>query len=484
MAEKQLIWSQNSRLWGVSQDPFLGSSNQYEHSYNISYRNNIKGISLWPIPELWYTASSPIIKLYRDSSNQVRWFANNGDIYKDTTLIGNNNPDSNNLEYFNVIEFRPDKLFVVYFQSVYEIDTNTNAITLSFTFTPAQNIYQRRELAVAWDTIYRSTGNILYYTVSSIMWFPQVQYTAGVNEEIYYISQYLDQIRLYTFLGTNNWDTIQYMIHKWIINQYQYKQIFPQIRIYSACTDWPNDYFVDLGNLNDTAKIWMFSWPNCQLLYRETNQDWRISFVWSLIVKSWLVYASWKSRSITDWTYRDWIFIVWKYLPQYPFSVDMLYVNDDGNEISNIEFWDKWVVFSKDNKVYSSNNEWVLPRPAAFWDTPYCLEWEVTSRKFYGESMAYRKKIEETWIAADIPVWCSVDIYYSVDDWNRQFAQTVDSTTIESRRQRIFTNQISKVNPIFNEKFHSCQYKLVLKGNGNTTPIVYEFNTFYSLIQN
>lgn len=481
MAEKQLIWSQNSRLWGVSQDPFLWSSNQYEHSYNISYRNNIKWISLWPTPILWYTASAPIIRLYRDSSNQVRWFANNWDIYKDNVLIWNNDPDWASLIYFNVVEFRPDKLFVIYFQSVYEIDTSTNTIVFAFTFPPAQNIYERRAVAVAGDVIYRWVGNILYYTNSSIFWLPQVQYTASSNEEIYYISQYLDQLRVYTFLWTNDWDTIQYMLHKWVTNQYQYRQIFPQVRLVYACTDWPNDYFVNISNL-DVTKLWVFSWPNYQRLYKETNQDWRLSFNSGMRSKEWLVYIGWSSKGITDWTYRKWIFISWKYLPQYPNSINVLYADTDQDDVIDLEFWEDGIVFSKANKVYTGNNEGVLSRPT--WSARYSTQWELTSRKFYGESMAYRKKIDEFWLAWDIPSWCSVDVYYSVDDGNRQFAQTIDSTTIESRRQRVFTSQISKVNPNFNEKFHSCQYKLVLKWNWFTTPIVYELNTFYSMYQN
>lgn len=487
MAEKQLVWSQNSRLWGISQDPFLGADNQYEHSYNISYRGNIKGIVLWPSTSLRYTATSNVIKLYRDSNNIVRGFADNGDIYKDNALVATNVPAWGFTTAFWVIEFRPWFLALVYNTQVFELNTASNAVTLQFTFTATNN--RKRPVIVSDDRLYFWAGNILYYTSSSWGWLlaPLVQYTATWNESIYYLSQYLDQLKMYTFNTTGvQWDTIQYMLHKGVPNVYQYKQIFPQLSVDRGCSDWGNDYFFNEWALIEPRRVGVFSWPSMQYLYYENNNDDRLNFSWwGMEMKAWLVYIPWSSRTVTGWVNKSWIFVFGKMLPQYPSSMNLLYHDpSDDTDILDIEFWwssVQWVILSRGGwKVYRAYNEWFRKN----WQTGFSTLWEIVSKKFYGDTMIYRKKIDNFWIACQIPTWCSIDVYYSMNEWSFQLVQTITPTSLVGRRQRVFTNQMQALTPTFDEEFEICQYKLVLNGTGTETPIVYEFNTFYSLIKN
>jgi len=102
--------------------------------------------------------------------------------------------------------------------------------------------------------------------------------------------------------------------------------------------------------------------------------------------------------------------------------------------------------------------------------TAYKTEWYIEGIVFYWDIMEKIKKIKKVFNAFDIPTWCSIEVYFSVE-WEA-YPVTPKYTLAAwtgKRRKEQFENELQNLTN------HRIQPKIVLKGNWTVSPKLYEW---------
>ncbi len=467
--------AQSSRVGWFSQDSFVWSDTQYDYSYWIDIRSDLKWLKLWPALTFQQTLASSCKKILKDSRDSLWYFCQNGEIYKDGVLVANTWVFSFNI---NAVEFTTNTIVIIYQTQLRRIDINTNVATLITLYSQYWAAYQDRPAVAYRNQLFFGNGKFLCSIDSTLLplTFNPARLILDENTTIRFISTYLDQVKIYGFQWLNNeGNTIQY-IRNGVDQVVNYRQVFREIKCRTWIDDAERDWII-WGTFSPQSTLACFSWPSYQYTYRNLNQSEKFELQWwfdGIGYKEWLLYIWWSTIN------AKWVFVIWQFLPSYPYSISHLYTLPF-SEVWNVES----IEFNSSNMyvwVWTNIYKWLVWWITTPWVWPYQTTGQIVSKKRYSDWISFIKQLEKIQIWADIPVGCFIKIEVSLDDWWRQEITTCTNATLERKRQRVMFNEF--VDKQLNKQFSRAQTRITLSWNVSSTPTLYELIIFNKVIRN
>jgi len=266
-----------------------------------------------------------------------------------------------------------------------------------------------------------------------------------------------------SFLNSNLKIYVNYMNVSWSLyfwNETSSDSINYKNRVFkSVTTDWQLDYVV--------CSDW---------LYIYNGYTWEKLFNYNLIDfgKVWSAYYVPQNLMAIDpyfryISYNKNIFKFWKKFTNLPnwFSISSV-------ETNNITAISDQIIISW-SLYYCDDAKKMRYQSATAYKTTGYLEWVV----FFGETMEKIKKVDRIFNAFDIPTWCSIDVYFSIEWWSYPASPnfTISASTILKWKE-LFANELNWLT------YHWIKPKFVLNWNWTVSPKLYEFFMLSEYIKN
>jgi hypothetical protein len=468
MAEKLLAYSVSRFDWWQSENEFLSAGNDFSYSENLNIYESPKYIELSKafVEIAWFAPTWYITKILRLPNNiqSSAYFSSVWEIYIDSwswpalvhTLV-----DADNFI-----------LNAICFTSFLLVFTATDIHKIAFTGNDFKTF------AACTEAILSYTGDYTWFSTNESKDLPIYNYKDTLlyfwaGNKLYSIGNTLSAVSTsdtfrkgtkmvwFTFLNSSlkiyiNYLNVSSELKFWTETQSDGMEY--SNRVFKAVeSDWQVDYVI--------CTDWL-------RMYNGVN--WTKLFNYNLIDfwKSWSLYYVPQNLICLDpyfvyIAYNKNIFKFWKKFTNiwYWFSISSI----EANNITAIS--DKltiaWTLYyTGDNKKWYY--QWTTYKTTGF------FEWII----YFGDSMEKQKKVDRIFNAFDIPTWCSLDFYFSVN-WAAYWATPKFSipTTTEKYRE-LFANELS------NLTYHRIKVKCVLNWSWTATPKVYEFTMLSWYVKN
>lgn len=276
------------------------------------------------------------------------------------------------------------------------------------------------------------------------------------REEIRWITQYLNNYRIYTKLE-ETW--VQYL-WDWIDQFPDSRQEWYNQSILWCINDWAVDYVV-LWTSELYSDLYIVQWTQKAPL-RVNLEWWTRGFRKYMSIREWIVYISWFRQDLAE----DWVYTYWQYYPWTPKSLSLSYSMLDDEAFQHHCHTESFSYFSRtDNKVYKiSHWQTWLTYADSWYIITYMFQWNVWQDMFF--------KIQKLRYSLN---WWQIKLYTRLSK-NDTFS--LYKTITEANIIDIWPNEFNVTNyPDFNE----IQFKIELIKWVSWTPEVKRNTTWFTL---
>ena len=441
-----------SAIWGLSDDIFSWLDQSFFASKNINIRDN------------------------------SRWISLNNALVKDTDTIIT--------EKINAIFKTTTGKMVAFGDSWGIYWKNTTTWAKIITDSPATKIYSAVEFN--WY-LYRTTASYLHrlaiWNLSS-----NITATDVINRQSLWSSTFYP-------LLVSMWD--MYVWHAWAVGKVAIDNVWEALMTIE--TGWKVEFLTDLGwsirvqteSTQGNSNLYLWDWistnPDQTIPLKGYDIRQSVIFNWYnyLVTNRWLGILDWYKihpvKKITTFTDNfnscavhneklyvwgtGWVYVYGTKDIKYPEVLNMAFSSSNGQSSDEI-----YAIYSDWIDLYVAWGNGTTYGIDKLSTTVYYTSWYLDTKAYYGNSLAEVKEVVRALVwYSKLLAWEGISIYYSLDNWAYTKIIDIDSTTVT---QDLWTEELLRQA----DHFQYIQFRIMLSGNGTTTPSFYLLDLIFNII--